>query len=494
LTFSTLTEYFGAIDPCVTHLDFEPKFYAFHSGIGQGYGVVLSQNDWSPVTGITIQLETPLSDYINSGSNVIFVPIKMTGTNTFVGPTTSSNTVTQWSTASITLRANWTTATSVNVTLTTSTQTTVSVNMNGIVSGTTTTVLKSNALSLSNDYAWQVDSAVIEPDGFINPNKVKVSFFDVDDDGQIDDPDAFLNIVQPVTTSTQTGYQFNFVYFKYDASGQRYKLTNDNILAFPNQAAVTTPIDGQLYYFYESDINVVQSWSASTVEWVLQPDYFAYYGRQGLKFQYLHQSGQDRRIDPSKTNLIDIYVLTQSYDTEYRTWLAQRYSTTPPTPPTSSALEENFASSLASIKSISDELVFQPTRYKILFGDLADTALQATFKAVRNPASSASDNDIKTRIITAIETFFSIDYWEFGQSFYFSELSTYVMNQLTPDITNFLIVPKSSGSFGSLYEVQCQSNEIFINGATAVDIDVISALTASQLKTAGSIVTSTTGQ
>jgi hypothetical protein len=89
--------------------------------------------------------------------------------------------------------------------------------------------------------------------------------------------------------------------------------------------------------------------------------------------------------------------------------------------------------------------------------------------------------------------FFSIENWEFGQTFYFSELATYVMNELTPDITNFVIVPKSTGSFGSLFEVTCQSNEIFINGATVNDIEIIDAITASELKAISSVVTSTTG-
>jgi hypothetical protein len=148
---------------------------------------------------------------------------------------------------------------------------------------------------------------------------------------------------------------------------------------------------------------------------------------------------------------------------------------------------------LEPIKSISDELVFQPTSYKVLFGDIANTSLQATFKAVRNSTKTASDNDIKTRILMAIEDFFNINNWDFGQSFYFSELSTYIMNRLTPDITNFVIVPKVTGSFGSLYEITCQSNEIFISGATVNDIEIIDSITASQLRSISSVVTNATG-
>ena len=143
---------------------------------------------------------------------------------------------------------------------------------------------------------------------------------------------------------------------------------------------------------------------------------------------------------------------------------------------------------LSPIKSISDEIIFQPTKYKVLFGNVAVTELQATFKAVRNSSRTTSDNDLKTRILLSINEFFSVENWEFGQTFNFSELSTYVMNKLTPDITNFVIVPKINKSFGTLYEITSQSNEIFINGATVDDIEIISALTASELKATTSIM------
>jgi hypothetical protein len=63
------------------------------------------------------------------------------------------------------------------------------------------------------------------------------------------------------------------------------------------------------------------------------------------------------------------------------------------------------------------------------------------------------------------------------------------MNSLTPDISNFVIVPKNDTSFGSLYEVACQSDEIFISGVTINDIEIIDGITASQLKASSSIVT-----
>ena len=206
----------------------------------------------------------------------------------------------------------------------------------------------------------------------------------------------------------------------------------------------------------------------------------SYIGRNNLKFHYEHNPSNNMRVDPAKSNIIDIYVLTTNYDSQFRNWLLTGNGTMP-LPPTLQALENSYSANLEPIKAISDQIIFQPAAYKILFGNNASYALQAIFKVVKNDTSTLSDNAIRSRILDGINQFFALDNWDFGQSFYFSELSTYIMNLLTPDITNFLLVPLSSG-FGNLYEVSCQSNEIFISGATAENIQIIPAATPSQLK------------
>ena len=348
------------------------------------------------------------------------------------------------------------------------------------------------SLALGSDYVWQIDESIVEPDGYVEPKKIKVSFFDYNNSGQIEEPDTFNLIVDPTSLNINTGYKDKFVYFKKLSDGLRYeKVSSTLFTAYPTPDDVTiTPNDGDLYYFYDESINVVKRYSVDLSDtanpWVYEPDYFAYSGRDKLKFHYIHNSGEDRRIDPSKSNIIDVYLLTSVYDSEYRLWLVSGTGSEP-LAPTSQSLEQNYGNTLEQIKSVSDEIVFQPVKYKVLFGSKANINLQATFKAVKNISRPVSDNEIKSRILESIDRFFSLENWDFGQSFYFSELATYVMNNLTPDITNFVIVPKSSGSFGSLYEVSCQSNELLISGATAGDIEVIDALTASQLKS-GSIV------
>ena len=353
------------------------------------------------------------------------------------------------------------------------------------------TLNTTSSLSLGKDYLWQIDNPVIEPDGYINPAKVKVSLYDYNNAGQISDPDTFDNIVSPTSTNSSTGYEDKFVYFQKMSDGLRYQLVDGSLFtAYPTESNVTLnplslPDDGSLYYFYDPSENVVKSFSLSGyyngTPWVYQSSYFAYPGRSDLKFHYIHNSGEDRRIDPSKSNIMDVYLLTSSYDTAYRNWLSTG-SGTEPQSPTSQSLESSYSSKLEPIKTISDEIIFQPVKYKVLFGSQAPINLQATFKAVRNSSIPTSDNDLKTQILNAINNFFALENWDFGQTFNFSELSTYVMNTLTPNITNFVIVPQVN-NFGSLYEVTCLSNEIFISGATVDNIEIIDAITASQLNT-----------
>jgi hypothetical protein len=183
-------------------------------------------------------------------------------------------------------------------------------------------------------------------------------------------------------------------------------------------------------------------------------------------------------------------MLTKSYDTAYRRWLKDEVAK--PLPPSSDALYISFGEQLNSVKAISDEVIYHPVKYKNLFGGKADTSLQATFKVVKNSSLVISDNDIKTGVVDAITEFFSIENWEFGDTFYFGELATYIMSKMSPKIANIALVPKDpSLAFGSLYEIQSNSDEIFASTVSVDDVEIISEITAARLNASGAILTST---
>jgi len=153
----------------------------------------------------------------------------------------------------------------------------------------------------------------------------------------------------------------------------------------------------------------------------------------------------------------------------------------------------SYGSELNKIKSLSDEIIYHPVKYKVLFGNKAKEDLQATFKIVKNPDLVLNDNEIKSNVISAINKFFALDNWDFGEKFYFSELSNYVMSQLSPTLVTFVIVPdQEDQAYGSLQEIKSESDEIFISGATVENVEIIDAITASRLKASGAVVTSIT--
>jgi hypothetical protein len=100
-----------------------------------------------------------------------------------------------------------------------------------------------------------------------------------------------------------------------------------------------------------------------------------------------------------------------------------------------------------------------------------------------------SDNDIKTSLIAAINTYFDITNWDFGETFYFSELAAYLHNTLAPNISSILIVPASeSSAFGSLMQINAEFNEIIQSAATVDNVDIITAITAAQINQTGQVI------
>jgi hypothetical protein len=127
----------------------------------------------------------------------------------------------------------------------------------------------------------------------------------------------------------------------------------------------------------------------------------------------------------------------------------------------------------------------------VLFGSKASADVRAAFKIIKNAEQTISDNEIKANVLTAINEFFALENWDFGDSFYFSELSAYVMNRTSPYLVNFVIVPRQTNlSFGSLFEIKSESDQLFINGATTDDIEIISGITSSVISASGNLASS----
>jgi hypothetical protein len=209
----------------------------------------------------------------------------------------------------------------------------------------------------------------------------------------------------------------------------------------------------------------------------------SYSGRANLKAQWHHVAESDQRIDPAQINIIDIFVLLTGYETEFRRWLANGGSAdTRPQPPTSATLLGEFAD-LETVKTSSDTIVFRPAKYKLLFGPGADASLRAKFKVVKMPGTNRTDNEIRSKVLTALNSFFDIKNWTFGETFFFTELAAYIHTQLSGAISSIVLVPQGSyTTFGDLFQVGAAVDELFANCATVDDIEIITQITDINIK------------
>jgi hypothetical protein len=180
-------------------------------------------------------------------------------------------------------------------------------------------------------------------------------------------------------------------------------------------------------------------------------------------------------IDPSTTNIIDMYVLTNDYWNQVQTWINGGKKESFPKLPSEYELRSMFAD-LENYKMITDTMIWHPISYKLLFGNSANDELRAVFKVIKNDNTTLSDNEIKQEVVEAIDEFFAE--MTAGETFFFTQLSTYIHKKLGNNIGTVLLVPTyNNGKFGNLFEVTCEPDEILLSGATIDDIQIITKIT-----------------
>jgi hypothetical protein len=344
---------------------------------------------------------------------------------------------------------------------------------------------------LPGDVYTTIIGQPVQSDGYVDDFQVLVSYRDSDNDGVPDNPDFFEEIVGTTTNPGSLVFLQRTVDFD---NLQRYLLVEPGVVNYDYatiddiELVKTAWSPGQVFYAYSQDAFYLLSINTNGVRTLVEyttGEWLARTGRQGLYFQYRHNSPLTNRIDPGSTNIIDLYVVTLSYYTAYQNWLRDTTGTvTEPEMPTIDELTTEYQN-LQDYKMISDNMVINSVTFKPLFGAKAAQQLKATIKVIRAQNSTASTSEIKSSVLAEMNNYFSIDKWNFGDTFYFSELAAYLHRQLGSIISSVVLVPlDQQKSFGDLYEIRSQPNEIFANAATIANIDVIEALTSTNLRTA----------
>jgi len=348
---------------------------------------------------------------------------------------------------------------------------------------------------LSQPVTASIIGQTVQSDGYIDDFEVEVASINVNDRTLINNPDFFNQITGYVTGNTNIGI---YVFFEeiqdaINLSRKQLIFSTQVIYQYSTQSQIEIVKyeypEGQLFYAYSDNIFFITVQDPTVLipfyNLVAQPQYSRKSGRQGLQFQYRHNSNNTTRIDPATTNIIDLYVVNQAYYTAYQNWIQDVTDTVPmPTRPSISELTTAY-SQIQDYKMLTDSAILNSVVFKPLFGPKAAAALRGTIKVIKNSNTNASDSEIRSLVLSTMNTYFNINNWNFGDTFYFSELSAYIHAEIGELVSSCVLVPNDpTMAFGDLYEIKCLPYEIFVNAATSSDVLVIAALTPAELQIA----------
>ena len=372
------------------------------------------------------------------------------------------------------------------------------VSLNGL-----STQITARSYALGVDYALTIDRLWLYADGTPESRRTTVTLTDSDTDGYADQPDVFYLLC---SNASESQYLFwsNQAEPPYDQPFYTVIAYDSDTLRAADTAQPVGTVGFQLTassYFYNETFWIWNGiayggWQQDTTSfraargrgpnvaaaWVKDSHTLLPYGSQ-LAFLWQHIAPSDHRLDPASTSIIDVFVLTYAYDTAVRQWIANGgLLTNEPSAPSELDLSIAFAA-MDSAKMFSDTIVWRPVTYVYLFGATADPSRQAQFKVVRVTNSTVSDGEIQSKIIAAINGFFAISNWDFGETYYFSEMAAYVHQQLAGLISSIVLVPlAANASFGDGFELSCTPDQIFISTAQISDIVLIQSNTAVNLR------------
>lgn len=326
---------------------------------------------------------------------------------------------------------------------------------------------------LSSDYGFTVTENIRYADGFIEPRRIQIVPLDANKNGSYDFPVAFSEIVGNTKVFYRPVIDENSFesYIPTDKILEGVDL--DELKAYDWVINVEGYIAG-----FANDTGKFYTWNKTLAELLPSTVQYKYYiGRNDLNYKYEHFSPENNRIDPAITNVIDMYVLTNAYETSVKEWKNTDRSTVFPEPEVAAVLQDTF-SGMNEYKMISDQMIWNPAKFTKLFGSTADIELQAIFRVVKVESSPLTDNQIKQGVLDAIEEYFDLKNWNFGESIFTSEIIAYIHTKMIGHVASAIIVPKAKNEFGirhpgDIYQIRLDFNRLPLNVATVDDISII---------------------
>jgi hypothetical protein len=315
--------------------------------------------------------------------------------------------------------------------------------------------LDTSGVPIKKNQVYDVVGAVADSDGIVNFNKLEIVPTDLlQEDGSGDlIPDRLLQFETFAADS-----------YEYFLLGVPETILTSDPYTTPGAWTPGSTVDNSL--IYGRNLRMPQLDGS---------------GNSGLDFMWQHYSPHTNIIDPSVTNIHDAYVMTRGYYDNVIGYV-RGTSTSAPSAPTPLELRNSYGYLLES-KMLSDTVVLHPGKLRLLFGGLAEAQLRAKFKVVRAQSATLTNERIKEEILNVINTFFDIDGWDFGDTFYATELISLIHQRLPADVASVVLVPVySTNSFGSLFTVESGVDEILQSAAELGDIIVVEALTPTVIR------------
>lgn len=229
---------------------------------------------------------------------------------------------------------------------------------------------------------------------------------------------------------------------------------------------------GYLYYLYIDE-------GTKILKEIHESQYKVFNGKKNITFVWKHKANEDYIIDPCTTNIIDMFVLTNDYYNEVQEWIKNGKKDLFPKAPSATELKGVFKT-LENNKMISDTMVWHPITYKLLFGYESDTKTRCIFKIIKQN-ELLTDNEVKKSVVNCIDAFFRE--MTVGQSFYFTQLSTYIETNIPNVVKSVIIVPTDNDkTFGELFQVSCEDDQILLSTASLSDVQIISSINSKNIR------------
>lgn len=342
-----------------------------------------------------------------------------------------------------------------------------------------------SAQYLGTDVMWWIGDSLRDSDGYTNPNGLELSNVDLLTTGEADDPFQFREFV------VMDGVTDLVIWRLVEQDGV------DVWEALSDQTVPHGTHDDMVYRYRAGDrfdTGLVPAgsvhWDAEhgewlladgdTLAWVVAPDQDLYrkqVGRGGIRFIWAHYTSESERIDPSPSNIHDAFVLTSGYDSAVRDWIQLGAAEADrPSQDTPDSLKVQYGS-MEEYKMLSDAVVWRPASYKLLFGPGSAPELTAQIVIVKIPGASIPDNDLKLQVLQVIDNYFAVQNWEFGDSFYYSELASYIHVILSTLVQAVALVPTGPNQkLGRMFQVRSEPDELFISSANQDSIVIADSL------------------